>query len=100
MRFNSIPVWATTAMVLAGPALAGHCDAEVAEAQAAANYAVHLEPNVLDAVTVLFQDALEACRQEDERLATVGLEPPMLEPDYLSVGQSMLINITTLVSTP
>ena len=34
MSFHSIPVWAITAMLLAGPALASHCDAEMAEALA------------------------------------------------------------------
>ena len=97
MNFYVISAWTMAAMLVSGPGLAGHCDVEVAEAQAAAHYAGHLEPNVQDAVTVLFEDALEACRQEDERLATGGLEQQMLEPDYLSVGQSMLINIVEMI---
>jgi hypothetical protein len=98
MSFYSIPIWAIAAMLLAGPALASHCDAEMAEAQAAANYATYLEPNVEDAAGALFQSALEACRLEEIQMANAEFDSPMLAPDYVSVGQSMLINVTQLVS--
>lgn len=98
MSFYSIPVWVMTAMLLTGPALAGHCDAEMAEAQTAANYATYLEPNVEDVAGALFQSALEACRLEEIQMANAEFDSPMLAPDYVSIGQSILINITALVS--
>lgn len=98
MNKLSLYLWPVVAMLLANSALAGHCDAEAAEAQNAVNYAAYIEPNVLDAATALFDDALEACRLEEQQLAIAEFGSPMLEPDYVSVGQSMLINITALVS--
>jgi hypothetical protein len=100
MNKLSLYLWPVAAMLLASPALADHCAANAAEAQNAVNYATYIEPNVLDAATALFDDALEACRLEEEQLATAEFGSPMLEPDYVSVGQSMLINVTALVSVP
>ena len=100
MNKLSLYLWPVVAMLLAGPALADHCAADAAEAQNAVNYAAYIEPNVLNAVTALFDDALEACRLEEEQLATAEFGSPMLEPGYVSVGQSMLINVTALVSVP
>ena len=100
MNKLSLYLWSVVAMLLASPAMADHCDADAVEAQNAVNYAAYIEPNVLDAATALFDDALEACRLEEEQLAIAEFGSPMLEPDYVSVGQSMLINVTTLVSVP
>lgn len=100
MNKLSLYLWPVVALLLAGPALANHCDADAAEAQHAVNYAAYIEPNVLDVATALFDDALEACRLEEEQLVIAEFDSPMLEPDYVSVGQSMLINVTALVSTP
>ncbi|RMH84053.1 hypothetical protein EA796_13965 [Pseudomonas sp. AOB-7] len=97
MSFYSIPAWTVTAMLLSSPALAGHCDTEVAEAQAAANYAPYLQPSVEEVVGVLFQSALEACRLEEIQMASAEFDSPMLAPDYVSVGQSMLINIVEMI---
>ncbi len=92
--------WAVMAMLLAGPALANHCDANFDAAQAAIDNAYGLEPNVEDAVAALLPAAIEACRLEEETLANAEPGSIMLEPDYVSVGQSMLINVTALVSAP
>ncbi|MFZ3205895.1 MAG: hypothetical protein WA161_18760 [Pseudomonas sp.] len=100
MNKFSLYLWPVVAMLLSGPALANHCDVDAAEAQNAVNYATYIEPNVLAAATVLFDDALEACQLEEEQLASAEPGSPMLEPDYVSVGQSMLINVTALVSAP
>lgn len=97
MNKLSLHVWPVVAMLLAGPALADHCATNFAEAQAAIDRAYSVAPNVQDAVAALLPAALEACHQEEEQLASAEFGSPMLEPDYLSVGQSMLINITALV---
>ncbi len=98
MNKFSLHAWAVVALLLAGPALANHCDANYADAQAAIDNAYSLEPNVEDAVAALLPAAIEACRLEEEQLASAEFGSPMLEPDYVSVGQSMLINVTALVS--
>lgn len=100
MNKLSSNAWAVMAMLLAGPALANHCDANFDEAQAAIDSAYSLEPNVEDAVVALLPAAIEACRLEEQALVTAEPGSPMLEPDYVSVGQSMLINVTELVSAP
>lgn len=93
-------VWAVMVMLLTGPALANHCDANFDDAQAAIDNAYGLEPNVEDAIASLLPAAIEACRLEEETLATTEPGSPMLEPDYVSVGQSMLINVTALATAP
>ncbi|WP_172143622.1 MULTISPECIES: hypothetical protein [Pseudomonas] len=100
MNKLSLYLWPVVAMLLAGPALANHCDANLADAHASIDRAYSLEPNVEDAVAALLPAAIEACRLEEEQLATAEFGSPMLEPDYVSVGQSMLINVTALVSVP
>lgn len=97
MNNYAIPIW-TTLVLLSGPAIAGHCDSNMIEAQTAFNQAYHVEQNVLDAASALLDSAVAACSQEEALLATVELGSPMLEPDYVSVGQSMLINVAELVS--
>lgn len=92
--------WTIVAMLLAGPALADHCDANLDDAQAAIDNAYVLEPNVEDAVAALLPAAIEACLLEEETLASAEPGSLMLEPDYVSVGQSMLINVTALVGVP
>lgn len=96
----SFHAWAVVAMLLAGPALANHCDADFDDAQAAIDNAYSLEPNVEDAVAALLPAAIESCRLEEEALASAEPGSAMLEPDYVSVAQSMLINVTALVSAP
>jgi hypothetical protein len=98
MNKLSLYLWPVIATLLAGPALANHCDADAAAAQNAVNYSAYIEPNVLETATALFYDALEACQVEEEEMANAEFGSPMLEPDYVSVGQSMLINVTQLVS--
>ncbi|MDA7085030.1 hypothetical protein PH586_01325 [Pseudomonas sp. SA3-5] len=100
MNKLSFHAWAVVAMLLAGPALANHCDTNFDEAQAAIDNAYSLEPNVEDAVAALLPAAIEACQLEEAQLASAEPGSIMLEPDYVSVGQSMLINVTALVTAP
>ena len=99
MNKFSIPIWTTVALLLAGPALADHCAPNIAAAQTALDNAAKVEPNVLDAVTALLPAALESCRLEEAHLTTAEFDSPMLAADYVSVGQSMLINVTALLGT-
>ena len=97
MNTYSIAAWTTLALLLAGPALANHCDATFADAQSAVDHASNVESNAVDAAAALLPAALEACRQEELQLASVEFDSPMREPGYVSVGQSMLINVTELL---
>jgi hypothetical protein len=98
MKKLSFYAWAVMPLLLADPALANHCDANFDDAQAAIDNAYSLEPNVEDTVAALLPAAIEACRLEEQAFATAEVGSPKLEPDYVSVGQSMLINVTQLVS--
>jgi hypothetical protein len=98
MNTYRIATCTTLAMLLAGPALANHCSADFANVQSAANQATSLQPNVVSAVEALVPVALEACRNEALAMASAEPGSPMLEPNYVSVGQSMLINAADLLS--
>ncbi|WP_324731888.1 hypothetical protein [Pseudomonas paeninsulae] len=98
MNTYCIATWTTLAMLLAGPALANHCGPQLAEAQSALNSRDSVEVNVLDAVSALLPTASQACQQEEAQLASAEPGSPMLEPGYISVGQSMLINVSALLS--
>ncbi|KFX71531.1 hypothetical protein TMS3_0106285 [Pseudomonas taeanensis MS-3] len=97
---NKLPLqfWAVAALVVTGYAQADHCATNLASVQNAANQAPSVQPNVLSAVEALVPAALEACGKEE--LAMTGAESgsPMLAPDYVSVGQSMLINAADLLN--
>lgn len=95
----SLSVLTVTTLLLAGSALAAdHCAPQMAEAQSALMQAGHAEPNALEAATALMDSAAEACLQEEQLLAYAEADSPMLAPDYVSVGQSMLINVSTLLN--
>lgn len=99
MHKLSLHFWMVVALLLAGPALANHCDADFSAAQTSIDRADSLAPNVEDAVAALLPAAIEACRQEEEQLANAEFGSPMLEPGYVSVGQSMLIDIAALAGS-
>ncbi|MCO6056561.1 hypothetical protein NG726_07710 [Pseudomonas sp. MOB-449] len=98
MNRCSILAWTTLALLLAGPALANHCDSNYTTVQMALDNAANIEPNALEAAAALLPSALAACRQEEAQLASASADSTMLATDYVSLGQSMLINITDLLS--
>ncbi|SDG55163.1 hypothetical protein SAMN05216603_102264 [Pseudomonas benzenivorans] len=100
MNKYAIPLCTAVALLLSGPALAGHCDADMIEAQTALNQAYQVEPQVLDAASALLDSATAVCAQEEQLLANAEFDSPMLEPDYVSLGQAILINVTALVGGP
>lgn len=96
---STIAVCATLAMLMAGGAQANHCDADLADAELALSTAtVAVETNALDAADALIEHAITACEYEEDQLASAEPDSPMADPDYVTVGQSMLINATQLAS--
>jgi hypothetical protein len=96
---STIAVCATLALLLAGGAQANHCDADLADAELAiGTAAVTIEPNAIDAADALVDLAITACEAEEDQLANAEPDSPMADPDYVTVGQSMLINATQLAS--
>lgn len=93
-----LAISATLALVLGGPALANHCGPQLAEARAALNNRDRVEANVLETVSALLPTASLACQQEEAQLSNAEPGSPTLEAGYISVGQSMLINVTQLIS--
>jgi hypothetical protein len=84
------------ALLSAGNALAGHCGHELAEAEWAIENATTVESNALDAAEALVDHALEVCTFEEEQLLIDGYDSPLADPEYISMGQSMLINAAQL----
>jgi hypothetical protein len=96
---STIAVCATLALLLAGGAQANHCDADLADAELALSTAtVAVEANALDAADALIEQSITTCEYEEEQLANAEPDSPMADPDYVTVGQSMLINATQLAS--
>ncbi len=96
---STIAVCATLALLMAGGARASHCDADLADAELALSTAAFtIEPNALDAADALVDQAITTCEYEEDQLATAEPDSPMADPDYVTVGQSMLINATQLAS--
>jgi hypothetical protein len=94
---STIAVCATVAMLMAGGAQANHCDADLANAELALSTATEtIEPNALDAADALIEQSISVCEYEEEQLATAEPDSPMADPDYVTVGQSMLINAAQL----
>lgn len=89
---------ACTALLLASPASANHCDSEMMEVQWQLDGSGHRDPNRVDAAEQLLVRAAQACLQENEQIMSAEPDSPLLEPGYVTVGQSMLINAKELLS--
>ena len=83
-------VCAATAMLVATPAFAGHCDAELDALDQALATAWDVEQNAFDAAEAVREDALKSCDLE-AAIAAEDPESPLNDPTYISLGQSMLI---------
>jgi hypothetical protein len=94
MNKYSVPIWTTLALLLAGPVAADHCAPHIAASQQALEQLSGIETNAADAVTALLPAALQACRLEEQSLPLADAPAPA---DQVTVGQSMLINITGLL---
>jgi hypothetical protein len=89
---------ASTALLLASPASANHCDNDMIEVQWLLDGSGNLEPNRVDAAEQLLVRAAQACLQENEQIMSAEPDSPLLEPGYVTLGQSMLINARELLS--
>ena len=96
---NLLVAFAATAMLIAGSAQADHCDADVADVEIALSTATGVEDNAFDAAEALLEHALVVCSYEEEQLEAAEVDSPMADPDYVSGGQSMLINAVELLAT-
>lgn len=96
---STIAVFAAVAMLMAGSAQANHCDADLGDAELTLSAAtVTIEPNALEAADALIEQSISVCEYEEDLLANAEPDSPMADPDYVTVGQSMLINAKELAS--
>ncbi len=87
-----------TALLLTAPTSANHCDSDMIEVQWLLDGSGNIEPNRVEAAEHLLVRADDACRQENEQILNAELDSPLLDPEYVTVGQSMLINAGELLS--
>jgi hypothetical protein len=85
------------AILMVTCAQANHCDGFQAEAQAGIYDATLAEPQVLEAAQVLLDQGVEVCAFE-EQMMLEALAPVPSDPEFISMGQSMLINAGQLAS--
>jgi hypothetical protein len=77
-------------LLLSGPARAGHCDADLATVQQRLSQPTSASANALEAGAALVQSATTACREEEAEIAAAPPDDPIRQPDYVTVGRSML----------
>ena len=79
-----------TLLLLSSPALAGHCDADLTAVQQRLTMPTSASANALEAAAALVASAGTACRLEEAEIAASPQDDPMRQPDYVTVGRSML----------
>jgi hypothetical protein len=92
-----INLYAGIAILASGTAQANHCELEAAIALEAIYGATVAESEILEAAQALIDRGLTVCANE-EQMALEQMEPVATDPDNVSLGQSMLINASQLVS--
>ena len=95
---STLVLCTAAAMLLASPAFADHCDANVADVEWAIGGATTVEPNVLEVAEALLAHSLVVCSFEEDQLATADVDSPLADPDYVSLGQAMLISAEDLLN--
>ncbi|MDH3242183.1 MAG: hypothetical protein OEO83_16125 [Alphaproteobacteria bacterium] len=85
------------ALLFAGPALANHCDDDIADVEWALGGPTTAGPNQVEAAEALLDDGAVACRHEEDELASADPDSPLLDPDFVTLGRSMLINAKDLL---
>jgi hypothetical protein len=81
-------LFAVSALLITAPALANHCDANLAAVNDAAA-STSVGANVIQATAALVGHAMDACDREQTDVP--------LDPTYVTVGQAMLINAAELL---
>ena len=96
MNKYAILAGAAAALLLASPAQANHCDADIADVELLLAAPVTDEPNALEAAEALLDYAIADCDREEQELAEAAPDSPLLDPDHVTVGRSMLFNARDL----
>ncbi|MEO4047509.1 hypothetical protein AAFN46_10515 [Pseudomonas sp. CAU 1711] len=99
MHRYTMALCASLTLLCVTPAQANHCAYHLANVQTALSFAESLDSNRLTAAGALLEEASKACQQEETQMTYASLDSPMLAPDYVSVGQSMLIDVKNLLSS-
>ncbi len=87
---------AAAALLLASPAQANHCDADIAEAELMLAAPATDDANKLDAAEALLDQAIELCAQEHLHPDEVDAEGLPVQPDHGTIGIAILINALEL----
>ena len=84
-------------MLLSGQALANHCSADLTKVQQRLSQPTSASANALEAATSLVQGAITTCEYEAIEIAAAPPDAPILQPGYVTIGQSMLLNSFQLI---
>jgi hypothetical protein len=95
----SLIVVSCAAALFSSQALAGHCDADLANVQQRLSQPTRASANALEAAAALVEAAIPTCQYEAAELAVAPPDSPLLQPGYVTVGQSMLVNSLELIDT-
>jgi len=82
---------AAAVMLVTGPVFAGHCDNDVSDVEQAIATAWDVDSNAVEAAEALLDHAIVACDLEATEAAN-DLDSPINDPDYVSMGRSMLFS--------
>ena len=85
------------ALLLSSPALANHCAADLTQVQQRLSQPTSATANALEAATALVQGAVTTCQHEEAEIAAALPDAPIVQPGYITVGRSMLVNSLQLI---
>ena len=96
-KHATLMVLSCAAVMLSGQALANHCDADLTKVQQRLSQPTSANANALEAAAGLVQIAITTCEYEAVEIATAPPDAPILQPGYITVGRSELINALKLI---
>jgi hypothetical protein len=97
-KHANLTLWScAAALLLSGPALANHCSADLTKVQQRLTQPTSASANALEAAAALVQGAITTCQHEAAEMAAAPPDAPFLQPGYVTVGQSMLVNSLQLI---
>ena len=85
------------AALFSGPALAGHCDADLTSVQQRLAQPTSATANALEAAAGLVQVAITTCEYEAVEIAAAPADDAIRQSGYITVGRSMLLNALQLI---
>jgi hypothetical protein len=86
------------AVLFSGPALANHCDGDLAKVQQRLSQPTSATANALEAATGLVQIAVTTCEYEAVDIAAAPPDDPIRQPEYITVGRSELMSAYQLIN--